>query len=72
MTLWSSPMRTHVASLFVVGLLACTASRTQAPEAPAAAHEGAPLPFVDDDYSRALSEAKAKGLPLFVDTWAPW
>lgn len=65
-------MRTHVASLFVVGLLACTASRTNAPEAPAAAHEGAPLPFIDDDYSRALSEAKAKGLPLFVDTWAPW
>jgi hypothetical protein len=65
-------MRTHVASLFVVGLLACTASRTSAPEASAAAHQGAPLPFIDDDYERALSEAKAKGLPLFVDTWAPW
>jgi hypothetical protein len=67
------PMRTHVASLFVVGLLACTASRTSAPEAPAAAHEGAPpLPFIADDYDRALAEAKAKGVPLFVDTWAPW
>ena len=65
-------MRTHLASLLVVGLLACTASRTSAPEAPAAAHEGAPLPFIHDDYPRALSEAKAKGLPLFVDTWAPW
>jgi len=72
MALWSSPMRTHVASLFVVGLLACTASRTSAPEVSAAAHEGAPLPFIEDDYDRALSEAKAKGLPLFVDTWAPW
>jgi hypothetical protein len=67
------PMRTHVASLFVVGLLACTASRTSAPEATAAAaHEGASLPFIEDDYDRALTEAKAKGLPLFVDTWAPW
>lgn len=66
-------MRTHVASLFVVGLLACTASRTSAPEATAAAvHEGAPLPFLEDDYDRALTEAKAKGLPLFVDIWAPW
>ena len=65
-------MRTHVASLFVVGLLACTASRTSAPEAPAAAQEGAPLPFISDDYARALSEAKAKGAPLFVEVWAPW
>lgn len=66
-------MRTHVASLFVVGLLACTASRTSGPEATAAAaHEGASLPFIADDYDRALTEAKAKGLPLFVDTWAPW
>lgn len=66
------PMRTHVASLLVVGLLACTASRTNAPEASAAAQEGAPLPFIEDDYARALAEAQAKGVPLFVDTWAPW
>ncbi len=65
-------MRTHVASLFILGLLACTASRTTAPAAPAAAHEGAPLPFIDDAYDTALAQAKAKGLPLFVDTWAPW
>ncbi|WP_044197396.1 thioredoxin family protein [Hyalangium minutum] len=66
-------MRTHVASLFVVGLLACTASRTSEPDATAAAaHEGAPLPFIEDDYDRALTEAKAKGLPLFADIWAPW
>ena len=65
-------MRTHVASLLVVGLLACTTSRTQAPEPQAAAHEGAALPFIEDDYARALAEAQAKGVPLFVDTWAPW
>lgn len=67
-----SAMRTSLASLLVVGLLACTASRTQAPEAQAAAHDGAPLPFIEDDYPRALAEARAKGVPLFVDTWAPW
>jgi hypothetical protein len=65
-------MRTHVASLFIVGLLACTASRTSGLEASAAAHQGAPLPFIEDDYERALAEAKAKGVPLFVDIWAPW
>ncbi|SEL36462.1 Tetratricopeptide repeat-containing protein [Stigmatella aurantiaca] len=64
-------MRIHVACLLAVGLLACSTSRTQAPDAPAPATEG-PLPFIADDYGRALEEAKARGLPLFVDTWAPW
>lgn len=30
------------------------------------------LPFVQDDYPRALAEAKSKRKPLFVDAWAPW
>ncbi len=30
------------------------------------------LPFVEDDYARALSEANARGLPIFVEAWAPW
>ena len=30
------------------------------------------LPFVADDYARALSEARAKKLPIFVECWAPW
>jgi tetratricopeptide (TPR) repeat protein len=37
---------------------------------------GAPLPeslpFIHDDYSRALLEARARKLPLFVEAWAPW
>lgn len=32
----------------------------------------APLPFIEDDYPRALAEARARKLPLFVDVWAPW
>jgi hypothetical protein len=31
-----------------------------------------PLPFVADDYARALAEARARGLPLFIEAWAPW
>lgn len=27
---------------------------------------------IDDDWPRALAEAKAKDVPLFVDAWAPW
>ncbi|MDB4967002.1 MAG: thiol reductase thioredoxin [Myxococcales bacterium] len=30
------------------------------------------LSFVEDDYGRALAEAKKRHLPLFVDAWAPW
>ena len=31
-----------------------------------------PPTFIEDDYARALAEAKAKDKPLFIDTWAPW
>ena len=30
------------------------------------------LKFVEDDYTKALKQAKAKKVPLFVETWAPW
>lgn len=30
------------------------------------------LPFIEDDYGKALAEAKAKSLPLFIEMWAPW
>jgi len=30
------------------------------------------LPFIADDYTRALAEARARKLPLFIESWAPW
>jgi hypothetical protein len=30
------------------------------------------LPFVEDDYAKALAEARARRLPLFIEAWAPW
>ena len=30
------------------------------------------LPFIENDYPRAMALAKAKDLPLFVEAWAPW
>lgn len=41
-----------------------------APKAPKGTTEV--LPFIEDDYTRAVTEAKARKLPLFVDVWAPW
>jgi len=30
------------------------------------------LPFINDDFQKALTQAKQRNLPLFVDVWAPW
>ena len=30
------------------------------------------LPFIEDDYSKAITRAKAKNVPIFVEAWAPW
>jgi len=28
--------------------------------------------FIEDDFPRAVFQAKAKKEPIFVDAWAPW
>ena len=30
------------------------------------------LPFIDDDYEKALTLARQKKVPIFVEAWAPW
>ncbi|HEV7922820.1 MAG TPA: hypothetical protein VGR02_18695 [Thermoanaerobaculia bacterium] len=30
------------------------------------------VPFIENDYATALSRARAKNLPIFVEAWAPW
>ena len=30
------------------------------------------LPFIEDDYPKALAEARATKLPIFIEAWAPW
>jgi hypothetical protein len=32
----------------------------------------ATLPFIQDDYTQALTQARERKLPLFIDSWAPW
>jgi hypothetical protein len=48
------------------------AAPAPASAAPKTAAAKAVLPFIEDDYPRALAEAKAKHLPIFVEAWAPW
>ncbi len=52
---------------FAAALVACAALK------PAVQAEHAePLPFIEDDWPKALELAKQTGKPIFVDTWAPW
>jgi tetratricopeptide (TPR) repeat protein len=33
---------------------------------------GAVVHFVENDYARALADARGRGVPLFIDAWASW
>ncbi|HEV2063751.1 MAG TPA: hypothetical protein VGS00_04295 [Thermoanaerobaculia bacterium] len=55
--------------------LAALSFALAAPLAAAAAAAAAArptLPFIEDDYPKAMAEAKSKKLPVFVEAWAPW
>jgi len=30
------------------------------------------LPFIADDYTKAVADARARKVPLFIESWAPW
>lgn len=40
--------------------------------AAAVSMSAANLPFINDDYAKAVSTAKQRNLPIFVEVWAPW
>ena len=40
--------------------------------APALFGAGAAVPFIEDDYPKALAQARARQLPIFLEAWAPW
>jgi tetratricopeptide (TPR) repeat protein len=46
-----------------------SAPTSNAAQPPAASSK---ITFIEDDYPRAIKEAKATGKPLFADTWAIW
>ena len=56
-------MLPRTAALALTGALAFVSA------APAAPREV--LPWVDD-YSKAVAQARAKNVPIFVEAWAPW
>lgn len=30
------------------------------------------ITFIENDYAAAVSRARAKDMPIFVEAWAPW
>ena len=65
---------TRFASILALGVLAAgpAAWARQAPGAAGVASDARPLPFLSDDYAKALGDARARSLPLFIEAWAPW
>jgi hypothetical protein len=59
-------MRLRRVSLVLLSLAAA------APLFSAQAAARSALPFIEDDYPKAMAEAKSKKLPVFVEAWAPW
>ena len=50
-------------------LFACLVT---APHGTLAAAARPVLPWIEDYYARAVAEAKARRLPMFVESWALW
>lgn len=53
-----------LAALGAVSLVAAEGAKTTA--------KPPVLPFIENDYSTALTQARQKQVPLFIEVWAPW
>ena len=59
-----------LALVLVVPSAPARAASAAKPKPAAAPHLA--LPFIQNDYPRALAEARARKVPLFIEAWAPW
>jgi len=57
---------TRLIPLVLAGAAAVASAAAPAPAAKSV------LPWIEDDYPKALAEAKAKKVPIFAEAWAPW
>jgi hypothetical protein len=56
-----------LALVLALAVLGCGSKPSVAP-----AEKSAGLPFIENDFPRALAQARESKLPLFVEVWAPW
>ena len=59
-------------ALLLLALATAATASGLAASTPAPKTAPSVLPWIDDDYARALSEAKRKKIPIFAELWAPW
>ena len=71
----------YMLALLLTSVLALTATtggsvaKAPAKHAAVAAQRSAwrpVVPFIEDDYPRAVALAKARKVPVFIEAWAPW
>lgn len=64
------PARVGVCLLLLAS--ACARRPSFGPESRTSPPAQGPIDFIENDYEAALAAARARGLPLFIDAWAPW
>lgn len=64
-------LRVFVLALALGALLPAVRASAIPAKAPAAGPKSA-LPWIEDDWSKAVATAKARKVPIFVESWAPW
>ena len=64
-----------LSSLLLAAALVSSTHAAPAPAAPRSVKRAVPkqvLPWIEDDWTRAVATARARKLPIFVESWAPW
>ena len=69
-----SPMRSLRLGVVLLVLVCASTScvSTPKPLPKATVAPKAPIEFIEDDYARALAEARSTKRPMVIDAWAPW
>jgi hypothetical protein len=62
----------QICANIVLVLLLGMAVTGVAQQKPAAPEPKSAVPFIENDYARALTDAQKRNVQLFVDLWAPW
>ena len=65
-------MRRLLLGLLLLSAIAPAASAARARTTARAAAWHPVVPFIEDDFGRALALAKERKLPVFIEGWAPW
>jgi hypothetical protein len=61
-----------LAPLLVLAAVTIQAACTKSPDTERTSSTAPVLEFIEDDYEAALAAARARDLPLFIESWAPW